>query len=137
MFETKGLIRFTHLDKTNYINPDFICYIQNLFERTRQELKKLLEFDSLIDAKSSDDNLGIVDYNPSLDLESNTSYLVKSFLASLSDDDLTDFGKVSLRNQLFLVRHGLQFPMKPVGVYFLGMLVKHIHDKKKDSSNFG
>ena len=133
LFENKTLSTVVELDKSNYSNPEYILNVQILLEKAGQELKKLLNFDNLLPTQVGDDrpSAKVVDYNPILDLESNTSYLVKSFLASLSDIDFTDLGKVSLRNQLLLAGHGLNYPIKPVGAYFMGMLVKHVHDKKK------
>ena len=132
LFENKTLSTVVELDKSNYSNPEYILNVQIFLEKAGQELKKLLNFDNLLPTQVGDDrpSAKVVDYNPILDLESNTSYLVKSFLASLSDIDFTDLGKVSLRNQLLLAGHGLNYPIKPVGAYFMGMLVKHVHDKK-------
>ena len=96
-------------------------------------MSNLLEFDNALATKFDQDQPGttVVDYNPIVDLEMNTSYLVRLFLDCIAHTDFTFAGRVSLRNQMLLASQSHNYPFKPVGGYFLGMLVKHVNDKKK------
>ena len=114
-----------------FVDPKCLKYLDTLLKVAGKTLSTLAYLDHLVKTQGAHETSSLVEYNPTCDLDCNTSFPVRSFLETIAHKDFTDLAKVTLRDRFLVAQFSEKSKKKPDSAFFLGLLVRYAKDRKK------